>query len=84
MKLLPMTDRRKRRDFDWPCEARLATLHAFDGWADEFTTAPATDLDDTYARADLAGQLVSLAKMPQGWWLRATLAMKQNTSNAST
>ena len=84
MKLLPMTDTRKRRDCDSSCEARLATLQAFNGWADKFTGTPATDLDNTFARADLAGQPVSLAKMPQGWWLRATLAMKQNTSNAST
>ena len=62
----------------------LGNAACFQRVADEFTTTPATDLDDTYARADLAGQLVSLAKMPQGWWLRATLAMKQNTSNAST
>lgn len=29
----------------------LATLHAFNGWADKFTTTPATGLDDTYLSA---------------------------------
>jgi hypothetical protein len=32
----------------------LATLHAFNGWADQFLTTPATRLEDTYFSAGCA------------------------------
>jgi len=38
----------------------LATLHAFNGWADKFLTTPANGLDDRYVRAGYTTEAVPL------------------------
>jgi len=54
-----------------PFRTPLATLHAFNGWADMFLTTPAGGLEDLYLKA--------VATLPRGWSLAAWYHIYEDT-----